>query len=221
MEKIVTKKAKSHKQPGAVPVMIIFGQDKKGKPRAGWFTSKDITPAVKAAQQLKLRFFQLDNTTKDIELAALFPEARIHAKGFNLIPIIKQELYEQLVTLAEAQPGPPPCYDVPRLSKEDLKHADGLSPKDIAEIERQLAVITDERSMFERFPANWDEIRVTSLVIANEGQSEGWWEAVVVGREGNMLFLRWRNFNGPTFVRHCSTVALLPPTEPVAKPLIS
>jgi hypothetical protein len=43
----------------------------------------------------------------------------------------------------------------------------------------------------------------------------GWWEAIVLAREGDMLKLRWRDFPKQAQVsRHVSAVALLNP-QPV------
>jgi hypothetical protein len=33
-------------------------------------------------------------------------------------------------------------------------------------------------------PATWDDIAAGHLVIAQEGLKEGWWEAIVLGRDG-------------------------------------
>jgi hypothetical protein len=61
-------------------------------------------------------------------------------------------------------------------------------------------------------PATWDDISVGHLVIAHESAIEGWWEAIVLARDGDMLTLRWRDYQQPHVVRHAGSVALLKPT---------
>ncbi len=62
------------------------------------------------------------------------------------------------------------------------------------------------------FPATWDDIAVGQLVIAHESAFAGWWEAIVLAREGDMLTLKWRDYpRQPHVVRHAATVALLKP----------
>jgi hypothetical protein len=59
-------------------------------------------------------------------------------------------------------------------------------------------------------PKAWAEIKVGSLVIAQESAAEGWWEAVVAEINGDKLTLRWRDYpRYPTFVRGRSEIAFL------------
>jgi hypothetical protein len=53
------------------------------------------------------------------------------------------------------------------------------------------------------------------LVIAQEALDYGWWEAIVIGRSGDMFTLRFRDYPKlPKFVRHQSAIALIsPPAE--------
>ena len=62
-------------------------------------------------------------------------------------------------------------------------------------------------------PKSWDDIAVGHLVIAHESAAEGWYEAIVLARDGDMLTLKWRDYRDyANFVRHAGTVALLKPT---------
>jgi hypothetical protein len=60
-------------------------------------------------------------------------------------------------------------------------------------------------------PRNWDELAPGHLVIAKEARHEdGWWEAIVLERNGDMLTLRWRDYpTQPKVMRHRTAVALL------------
>jgi hypothetical protein len=63
-------------------------------------------------------------------------------------------------------------------------------------------------------PRNWDEMEIGHLVLAlyDPADAEGWWEAIVVEKTGDMLTLKWRDEpRKPKFVRHRLTVALLDP----------
>ena len=62
-------------------------------------------------------------------------------------------------------------------------------------------------------PKSWDDIAVGHLVIAHESAAEGWYEAIVLARDGDMLTLKWRDYPQQAHVlRHAGTVALLKPT---------
>jgi hypothetical protein len=71
--------------------------------------------------------------------------------------------------------------------------------------------LTGEKRERAPLPRSWDEIAVGSLVIAPEHPVEwGYFEAIVLEREGDMLTLRWRDYpEQPTQTRHVATVALL------------
>jgi hypothetical protein len=63
-------------------------------------------------------------------------------------------------------------------------------------------------------PPNWEGIEIGHLVLAlyDPADGEGWWEATVVEKAGDMLTLKWRDEpRQPKFVRHRLTVALLDP----------
>lgn len=59
-------------------------------------------------------------------------------------------------------------------------------------------------------PRNWQEIAPGHLVIAHESLEDGWWEAIVIERDGDMLTLRWRdNPKQAKCIRHRTAVALI------------
>ena len=52
-------------------------------------------------------------------------------------------------------------------------------------------------------PTSWDDIAVGHLVIAQESLDDGWWEAIVLARDGDMLTLKWRDYPWqPNVLRH-------------------
>jgi hypothetical protein len=61
-------------------------------------------------------------------------------------------------------------------------------------------------------PKSWSEIRIGSLVIAQENVAEGWWEATVTEVREDVLTLRWHGYPRlPAFVRNRKQVGLLFP----------
>ncbi|WHQ72795.1 hypothetical protein KEC54_20920 [Methylorubrum extorquens] len=63
-------------------------------------------------------------------------------------------------------------------------------------------------------PRDPAEIGLGSVVLAHEGPDEGWWEAEVIGINGRVLSLRWRDYpTQPTILRKSTELALLPPGE--------
>ena len=64
-------------------------------------------------------------------------------------------------------------------------------------------------------PRSWDDVAPGHLVVARETLEFGWWEAVVVERNGDLVTVRYRDYpDFPPQVRHRSFVALISP--PVA-----
>jgi hypothetical protein len=61
-------------------------------------------------------------------------------------------------------------------------------------------------------PRSWDEIAPGHLVIARETLEVGWWEAVVVERNGDLVTVRYRDYpQYPNMIRHRSAIALISP----------
>ena len=59
-------------------------------------------------------------------------------------------------------------------------------------------------------PDSWDDIAPGDLVLAHETLEIGWWEAIVIARDGDRLSLQFRDFpKYGKFVRHRSAVALI------------
>jgi len=73
----------------------------------------------------------------------------------------------------------------------------------------------DEPPVASGLPRTWDEIAAGHLVIAQETLDYGWWEAIVIARNGDMLTLRFRDYPKlPKFFRHRNAIALMsPPAE--------
>jgi hypothetical protein len=62
----------------------------------------------------------------------------------------------------------------------------------------------------QELPGSWDEVAPGHVVIARETFECGWWEAVVIERNGDLVTLRYRDYpKYPALIRHRSAVALI------------
>src|SRR5262249_47256379 len=62
-------------------------------------------------------------------------------------------------------------------------------------------------------PRSWDDIEIGHFVLGTEGPGEGYWEAIVLGRDNDMLTLKWIDYpDDPQLVCHRTAVALLKPS---------
>jgi hypothetical protein len=123
------------------------------------------------------------------EAAKKLPLGRLYANGRGFVPNIRQSLYSDLVVILGQEPQA-------ALSKNGngLPAARGL-------------------------PRSWDEIGAGHLVIAQEALEYGWWEAIVLDRQGDTFILQYRDYpHLPKFVRHRSGIAMMSPPTDEAKP---
>lgn len=165
------------------PDLIVIGEDETGKPRAARFSAAQSPLVTKAAGLMGLTVCPAD-TDALIELSKRLPIGRLYANGRGMVPNVRRDLYGKLVEHAKL-----------------AGHAVGR------------ATATDPSAA--GLPANWTDIQPGHLIIAQEdgGVKEGWWEAVVLARDGDMLTLKWRDYPKQSHVtRHIAAVALLNPT---------
>jgi hypothetical protein len=163
--------------------LIVLGRDEAGKPQAARFPASQLDLATKAAKAMNLVVGKADGAAL-AELAEKLPTGRLYATGRGFVPSVRRNLYDEIV--------------------EQLKLAGQPVPR---ETDQAAPEQTDPG-----LPATWDDIAVGHLVIAHESAIEGWWEAIVLARDGDMLTLKWRDYQQPNVVRHAESVALLKPT---------
>ena len=84
------------------------------------------------------------------------PAGGLYATGRGFVPPVGRSLYDKIVEQLQLA-GQPVPKDVEQASAE--QPAPGL-------------------------PTTWDDIAVGHLVIAQEGATDGWWEAIVLARDG-------------------------------------
>ena len=124
--------------------------------------------------------------TEDLAaLAKKLPVGRLYGNGRGFVPNIRQSLYSEIIVTLAVEPQAAVGKD-----QDELPVATGL-------------------------PRTWDEIAPGHLVIAQEALDYGWWEAIVIGRDGDMFTLRFRDYPKlPKFARHRTALALIsPPAE--------
>jgi hypothetical protein len=166
----------------------FLGRDEAGKPRAARFPAGHDTLVAKAAKAMNLAVCKAESA--DVaELAKKLPPGRLYSTGRGFVPPVGRSLYDKLVEQLKLAGQPVP-------SGADQPNGDRSGAAQAAP----------------GLPSSWDDIAVGHLVIAHESAIEGWYEAIVLARDGDMLTLKWRDYPQQAHVlRHAGTVALLKP----------
>jgi hypothetical protein len=170
--------------------LIVLGFDEQQKPRGAKFVDAKPDLVTKAADLMGLKVYEA-SSLEIAEFAKKLPLGRLYANGRGFVPNIRQSLYSDLVVALGLEPQA-------ALSKNGDK--DGLPAA-------------------RGLPRSWNEIAAGHLVIAQESLEYGWWEAVVLDRNGDTFTLQYRDYpHLPKFVRHRSGIALMCPPTDDAKP---
>jgi len=172
------------------PPLIVLGFDEQQKPRGARFVDAKPDLVTKAADLLGFKVYEA--SPEDVaEYAKKLPLGRLYANGRGFVPNIRQSLYSDLVVVL----GQEPQATLSKTGdKDSLPAARGL-------------------------PRSWDEIGPGHLVIAQEALEYGWWEAIVLDRQGDTFILQYRDYpHLPKFVRHRSGIAMMSPPTDEAKP---
>lgn len=186
------------------PTMIVFGLDEAQKPHASWFDEADAPLAEKAAGLMGMKILRL-TSGEQRGLAGKLPKGRVFESGKAFVPFVNKTLYGQL----EAMGGEEPFVDsaIVQAALDGKPTGEGAAQPELAET-ASLPVAS-----------SWAAITVGSVVLATEGEKEGWYEAVVTSAKPNHLFtLKWRDWpEEAEFVRKRGHLGLLPPAEVAAK----
>ena len=106
------------------PVILVFGVDENGKPRAARFQGANPDLVAKAAQVMDLKLCEATSPELS-ELAQKLPAGRLYAAGKGFVPYVKTDLYAKLVTATGGEltnrtgEQPPAAPGLPR-SWEDI-----------------------------------------------------------------------------------------------------
>jgi hypothetical protein len=174
----------------ASPTLIVLGFDDQQKPRGARFVDAKPDLVTKVADLLGFKVYEA--SSEDVaEYAKKLPLGRLYANGRGFVPNIRQSLYSDLVVNLGQEPQAALSKNG---DKDSLPAARGL-------------------------PRSWDEIGPGHLVIAQEALEYGWWEAIVLDRQGDSFILQYRDYpHLPKFVRHRSGIAMMSPPTDEAKP---
>ena len=185
------------------PVLILYGLDTDGRPRAAVFNAAQADLATKAAESLELQVLRIE-TAEQIDLARQVPSGEILAPGRGNVPVVRKELFDKLLALVPA-PGSGPSQEAASAAEVDAVPSatttDNSEPASKAPPPKQP-------------PTTWAEIDVGDLVLAENWDPEtGWFEAVVLEQVGDDEFkLRFRDYpEEGTLVRRRNQLALLSP----------
>jgi hypothetical protein len=178
---------------GSGPELIVLGRDEAGKPQAARFPAGHHGLVAKAAKAMGLTVCTAESA--DVaELAKKLPTGRLYSTGRGFVPAVGPSLYGKLV--------------------EQLKLAGQPVP---GEAEQPNGDQSSTAPAAPGLPTSWDDVAVGHLVIAQEAKWDGWWEAIVLARDGDMLTLKWRDYPWqPNVQRHIGSVALLKPGQVAA-----
>jgi hypothetical protein len=178
---------KSAKKPTDTGTQLfVYGEDEAGKPRGARFTSTERDRLLPVAEALKLKMFE-PRSEDLLTLGMKLPVGRIYARGRSFIPNIRRDLYDTI----HAEVG------------KSQESEGGVAPP---------SADTSNATLASGLPQDWQSIAAGHLVLVQESPPEGWWEALVVAREKEILTLRYRDFpKVPKFQRHISTIAMINP----------
>ena len=84
--------------------LIMFGLDKDRKPHAAQFTGENEALLAKAASSMGMRL-AVPSSKKHFEVVHKLPLGKIHSTGSGLVPIVDQQLYDQIATLVGGDSG--------------------------------------------------------------------------------------------------------------------
>jgi hypothetical protein len=197
----MAKKVEKQDAAFASPV-FTFGLDDNGKPRGAKFLQGLNDDLVNAALRMNCRVIQ-NHSAALTALGVKLPVGRVYASGKAFIPNIRRDLYDKLETARQQPPE-----EVEGVAPVNLF----TEPPAASDTGDKPASVACTSPMVSGLPKTWDSIDVGQMVLAYEGPGEGWWEAVVVKREEEILTLRYRDYpKVPNFQRHLTTVALINP----------
>lgn len=196
---------KSDKGPATVDQLFVLGLDENGKPRGARFAElKDNITS--AAMDMNCRVL-INQPEAVSDIAMKLPAGRIYASGKAFIPNIRRDLYDKISEAARIVAEKSDAEIETGAAEQSIVVKSVIDQADAAPAEaRCVSPVTSG------LPRSWETIGVGHMVVFHESPDDGWWEGIVIKREGDLLTLRLRDFpKQGTFVRHINTVALVNP----------
>ena len=179
-----------------VPAIAVIWRNGKDTPRGAWFPADNRDAAIAGAAEMGMHAIKAE-TPEIQKLALKLPKGRVFESGKLFAPLIQTKVYEQILKYL-------PEHGIaakPRLvmSAAPAGGSGGAGVQSASD-----SVPEGTR------PTDWSNIKVGSLVLAEEAPADGWFEALVVEvRPNNVFNLRWRDYDDPNITRHVSRLALM------------
>jgi len=196
-KKVVSKKSEDPNTPGKP--LFVFGIDKDGKPIGARFNEGAISPVIHKASEMNLSMV-VHHSAQFTELGMKLPLGRIYANRRLFVPNIRRDLFDELREMQKTEGN-----------KNDPKHWNGLGAtvknENDKDARKALPAVP-----YTGLPKSWDVIGPGNMVLIQESPEDGWFEALVMQREHDVLTVRFRDYpDYAPMVRHVSTVALVYP----------
>lgn len=197
--KLETEKSEtpSSVQEDGVPAIAVIWRNGKDTPRGSWFPVDALDAAIDGAAEMGMHAVKAD-TPEVQKLAMKLPKGRVFDSGKLFAPLIQTKVYEQILKYL-------PEHGIaakPRLvmSAAPTGGSGGAGVQSASD-----SVPEGTR------PTDWTNIKVGSLVLAEEAPADGWFEALVVEvRDRDMFRLRWRDYPDELLItRHRTRLALM------------
>lgn len=190
-----------------VPALIVLGRDEADRPHASAFGEADAALARKAAEIMGM--YAIPVETDDLRgLASRLPEGRVFASGKAFVPFVKASLFDELLPHLGEDWHKKAAARLGGGGTVTSRKADGVEGSSGGN-----AAPDDAGPAAPKHPTDWQQIGRGSEVLAYEKPGEAWYEAIVVEeRAGDLVALRWRDFEGyAVFVRRREHLGLLHP----------
>jgi hypothetical protein len=185
--------------------LLVLGEDENGKRKAAVFSTADMGVVFPAAKAMNLAVHQL--YTEHLAKLTL-PTGRIYARGKAFIPPVRKALYDELQTeIANAKSAAKQAQA--ERSTDALELRKGTDPMTKTQTPSQSP--SPQVTTTNVFPPDWASVAAGHVVLIEE-PGEGYWHAVVINREDELLTVRFRDYpKVPPVQRHISAIALLNP----------
>src|ERR1035437_1360073 len=185
--------------------LFVYGLDEAGKPKGARFSMTEMESVFPVVTAQKLQSFE-GNTEELANLGMKLAVGRIYARGKSFIPNIKRDLYDKLLAALAS------CKEAEDRARTEQTAAAAAAREGGSGLEQAPAEAAILPPLASGLPQNWQSIAAGNMILAHEGPGEGWWEAIVIARDNEIVTLRYRDYpKVPKFERHISTIALINP----------
>ncbi|MDB5594203.1 MAG: hypothetical protein JWM36_1164 [Hyphomicrobiales bacterium] len=200
-------------------VIVLFGQDARGKAHASVFCENDAALAKKAALLMGFSCWQAPAEHRD--LVAKLPKGRLFASGRAFVPFVSAKALER-IEAASGRQGPATSLTIAARGATGIAGAGlveiaaGTPASGLPATAAGAGVPKAPMGAGGRpaLPPDWGAIAAGNLVLATTGElADGWFECRVIAiTTDGLLELEWRDFpDDPRILRIREQVALMHP----------